>query len=85
MNPKSTNGSRSSLHTGLRVSAIMNTQIGSSWTRGSVHRERSASDARRVGYLVSGSFRLEGPFSASRWAGWRSRSQMASAVVGSAR
>jgi len=33
----------------VRVSAIVNTPIGSSWTRGSVHRERSASDAGRVG------------------------------------
>jgi hypothetical protein len=33
----------------VRVSAMVNTPIGSSWTRGSDHGERSASDAGRVG------------------------------------
>jgi hypothetical protein len=41
----------------VRISAIVNALIGSSWTRRSVHRERSASDAGRglqlLGVLLS--------------------------------
>src|SRR4030095_13413812 len=39
----------------MRISAMVNTRIGSSWTRGSVHRERSASDAGR-GSALGGCF-----------------------------
>src|SRR5690606_29567548 len=48
------------------------------WARGS-------RGAPGQGVFGPSGFRREGPFRVIRWAAWRTRSQMASAVVGSAR
>src|SRR5574338_706806 len=47
--------------------------------------ERSDAGCEGVGYLIFSSARRDGPFSTRRWALWSSRSQTASAMVGSPR